>query len=197
MSDLVDDFGDPDRSSRAGWLARVAHWLPWVAPVYVVWSALQWVEVVQLELWPWYLRVFGSVPFVIVFIGAILHQSFARLCVRCMEAVPADAPVRAQKKLRWLRFEHWCLRLRGAMPLAVIMLYSVFTVAVLAIFDVPLGGWTWIYAPLDLFTAAVCWSFWVHHQYRPWCPYCKPWDGGGGMREPSPDPTGSGTKVSS
>jgi hypothetical protein len=199
MPELLDDFGDPDRSKRAGWLARIAHLLPVVVIAELVFSALSWFEVIRAEEWPWWARAATSMTFLLAIFAAIFHHQMARLCLRCMEAVPADAAVRAQSRRKHasLWMYHQCVRLRGLLPLLIISAYNLALAGVWALIQQKPADLTWTLAPVDLFAIGLVWSFWVHHRYRPWCPYCKPWDDGGGIREPSPDPTGSGTKVSS
>jgi hypothetical protein len=199
MPELIDDFGDPDRGPRADWFARIAHWLPVALVLDLAYSALQWVEVVRTEEWPWYLRWVTSLPFTVVIFTALFHQKFARICLKCMQDVPADAPVRAQapRKKASLWFFHWNEKLYGLLPLVIIVGYSFAFAFILNRLGAAPGEFSWLVAPLDLFVLAFIWSIWVHHRYRPWCPYCKPWDDDGGVREPSPDPTGTGTKVSS
>ncbi len=127
----------------------------------------------------------------ILFFGvAIWHRLTARLCLRCMDEVPADAPVRAEHQRRLLRLAHF----NGTWKC------TAFTVALVIFGPVVVQLWTTdedsplTSAPGDVWVFAIIYAEWLHHRLRPWCPYCRDWDGDGDL-EPSPDPTALGTKT--
>lgn len=188
-SHIVDAFGDPDESPRTTVLARVAHYLPAVIVVAATARAAEW-----------FVRLPEAVFTVATgltlggYIVALLHQGFARICLRCMQEVPADAPVRAQRRRWLLRYFH----LSTSWKWAVVIL-------ALGAAVVPLRGWVypqhapgdglggWLVAPVDVAVIASMVSVLVHHRLSPWCPYCPRWDDGG-HHEPSPTPDPAGVK---
>lgn len=186
---LIDDFGNPDRSPRARRLAKAAHALPYVLVFYLAVAAAEWVGLFSVA-GSWYGLALIA-PFYALLAASGFHQALARLCVRCMAEVPADAPVRAVRQRGLLRLAHT----RGWLLFLVILGW--FAVAAVIRWA---AGWSledssWLRAPADLFAFAWLWSEWVHHRYRPWCPYCRRWDDDGGPREPSPDPDRGGVKT--
>lgn len=187
----LDEFGDPDRSTRAGWLARTAHALPYVLVAYLVLCILIWTEMVDgTSGWLWV----AIVPYLGVILISAAHRQLARLCLTCMQQVPADAPVRVRRYLSLLWLSH---RAAGWWPFLLIIAWLGLTSAAYYVTGWEPGSASWLGAPVDLFVVTTLWAEWKHHRYRPWCPYCRRWDDGGGMREPSPDPVGDGTKVTS
>jgi hypothetical protein len=121
---------------------------------------------------------------VILMIG-MFHNDFTRLCVRCMQEVPADAPVRAQRQSWLLWLQHFLNRL----PLQLGFL----AVMVAMSMACKHFGWPRVATlPVDLVWFAWMYGTWLHHRLQPWCPYCRDW-GDGGIHEPSPDPVQKAT----
>jgi hypothetical protein len=180
-----DDFDDPDRTPRASMLARVAHLLPHALAAYIVLLLVDYAGL--LPRWAWTLSLL--VAAVAVTTGA--HMALGRLCLRCMQDVPADAPVRVQRLLRLLRFEHW---IAGWRYFAAFFGLVAITLGVRGLLGLPVEAHRWMWAPTDLLVVTTLWSQWIHHRYRPWCPYCRDW-GHGGTREPSPDPEIPGVRA--
>jgi hypothetical protein len=197
MGSTFEDFGDPDRSSRAGLLQRLAHLLPWVTASIVV-HDLVWTFDLFLR-WGWFGRgidIFFSVLWVVTVIVSAMHVDVARLCLKCMEAVKADAPLRVQRPRTraLLKLHHVMNELPFWQRLAGFVLMisvPIFCTQVLKL-DVIVARL--IYLPFDLLLIAWIYATWPHHKYRPWCPWCRRWDEGG-EHEPSPDPVDSGEKV--
>ena len=187
--DAVDDFGDPDRSPRAGLFVRVAHALPYLIAAFLVYSALRWFEIINLPEWA---ELIIPAPLFLTVIISTMHRELARLCLLCMQQVPADAPTRVKRWLPLLWARHKIGGFRFLIPLAVAIILSS-TVA--TVFQLDSDANSWLQAPADVLLAVFLWAEWKHHRYRPWCPYCRRWDDGDGPREPSPDPTTTGTKV--
>lgn len=185
---IFDDLGDPDRGARATFFTRVAHALPFIAVLLLAYCALRWFNV-NLG--------WAGLLFVPLLVASMLivtfHTQMARLCLKCMQMAKPDDPVRVQRRRTrmWLRFDHLPSRYWWALWLtAVGFLYVMRTI----------NGWVpdtqgWAYVPGDLFIVATYWARWKHHRYRPWCPYCKPWEDDGGPREPSPTPDPTGVKT--
>lgn len=208
LNDFADDMGDPDRNRRARVMNRIAHLLPGILVLYVGVTALGAVATIGMGM-GWLPRspegggsdsslgadLLGW-AFVLCLVGpillAMLHVDYARICVRCMRSVPEDAPLRAatRRKRLWLRTHH---RLRGwRMSVSLLALMIVSTI-VDRVWDAPAvsGAFTLI---IVVGIGAVIWSNWIHHRYRPWCPWCRRWDDGG-HHEHSPDPVDNGEKV--
>ncbi|WP_280422762.1 hypothetical protein [Nocardia carnea] len=124
------------------------------------------------------ISVAGLVANVLVVVG-LLHNEVARLCVRCMQEVPADAGTRAQRQ-QWVLWTHHFVKSGRGLALlgSALVAYWVFAYS-----DLPRIS----QAPSDLVFTLLFYSIWLHHRLRPWCPYCRDW-GSDGMKEPSPDP---------
>ncbi|NMO04185.1 hypothetical protein HH308_23490 [Gordonia sp. TBRC 11910] len=135
----------------------------------------------RVAYWFGLLTAVGTAAQVVVFlcwVAYVAHERLAPLCVRCIDAVPADAPTQARRRRRTLRLFHFTVSPPGIVTFAVLLV----------------GMWTlsafhpsnWLSAPTDVWMFATVWSGWVHHRLRPWCPYCD-WEDGGYVEE-SPDP---------
>lgn len=126
----------------------------------------------------------------VTLLAALVHDQSAALCIRCIKEVPADAPVRAQRRMLVLWFHHFTARPVVAV-LALSLLFFGPNLLMLA-----------LHLHVSALTAVpgILWGFfcasaaWQHRQLRPWCSYCRGWDDGGD-HEPSPDPVTSGTKT--
>lgn len=186
MSGVIDAFGDAGdvagpRSSRI--LSRTAHLFPAVAA-----TAFTGVIVDDITggLLPGWISVLSLAVYIAVFLIAMVHNVLARLCLRCMQDVPADAPAQAARK-RWLLWaDHHYLRIY-------------LLVLALGFASRWIGAWIGLpegpsplYLPGDLILLAQVAGIWTHHRLRPWCPFCRRWDDGQGPREltPTPDPAG-------
>jgi hypothetical protein len=185
---LIDDFGYSDETPRARWLNRLAHLFPWAALGLLA---------VRVPVWTGLIPRASLIYFLLFIpVGALLlighgHVILSRICLRCMQAVPEDAGIRAatRRKRFWLRLNHlsiWQLAVIIGVALAV-------EVTIRRILG-PEPAPGWIAMPLDIFLAATFWATWQHHRYRPWCPWCRDW-GSGGHPEHVPDPVNPATKV--
>jgi len=185
MSNIIDDFGDPDRSRTSRALNRIAHLLPRAATV--VFGALIANDLAGGEVMPTWLAMPLVFAYIVILYTALFHNSLARICLRCMQDGPADAPVRAQRRrfLLWI-FHH---SLRTALAWAVLFGAGV---AARAVLHQP--GLVQLDVPALLVAFASVWSGWTHHRLRPWCPFCRRWDDGQGPRERVPDPDPAGVK---
>jgi hypothetical protein len=120
-----------------------------------------------------------AVIFLIPMMVGVLHMGLSRICVRCMNSVPLDAPKQAQRRKSLLWLHHVMQSKISWLVLAIIIAIGL----VIKYGHFPNA----LYIPLDLFSSAYLYALWSHHKLQPWCPFCKDW-GDGGMREPSPDP---------
>lgn len=186
---LIDDFGDPDRSPRAGILTRIAHLFPVMIGGYAVVSALTWFSIIDLGSWSYSL---ASLPFLLAMVISAYHRDLARLCLRCMEAVRADAPVRVRRHIWQLWTAHVTRGMRLIVPIVLgwVIVFLTRKLTGLTPEDSP-----WLWVPGDLMFIAALWAAWIHHRYRPWCPYCKNWGEDGHIHELTPDPDPSMTKT--
>jgi hypothetical protein len=181
---IFDTFGDPDRNAASRALTWLAHVAMPVAVVMLVINAIDWFY----DIPDWIGLTIAVIQFVVIVIAA-LHQDIGRICVRCMQEVPADAPVRAQRRRWLLRFWHFSMTRGYWLALACV----IFVPAAIQVLFFETTRATWMNAPGDLFVFAYIWALWSHHRLTPWCPYCRRWDDGG-AHEPSPDPVPEGTK---
>lgn len=174
-------FGDESRASRMQSL--LAHALIYVLAVAVPIRVAAWFGLLTG------VNTFVAIALLTCWGTALFHRHRDHLCTRCMEEVPVDAPSRAQRRRRSLRFFHFATTLLATLVMVVIL-------ASPAIFDVTSDGSVSraYFIPGDIWTFALIYSAWQHHRLRPWCPYCRPWDEGGD-EEPAPDPTLFGTKT--
>jgi hypothetical protein len=130
-----------------------------------------------------------SVAWAVSMLAVFVHDRSTALCLRCLEEIPGDSPQRAQRRKLVLRFHHFT-------GLRVVLLVEValfFAGPIVLIFALGLRD-----AGSLLMVLGVLWGFQLPvrrgSQLRPWCTYCRGWDGGGDC-EPSPDPVTSGTKT--
>ncbi len=119
-------------------------------------------------------------------VASILHEHDTTLCIPCMEAVPADAPARAQRRKIVLRFHHFRSR-RTVVMVALPLLFGGPAVLILALRVQPSDVALLAYVPAFAWGFASVFAASQHRQLRPWCSYCRGWDKGGD-HEPSPDP---------
>lgn len=115
--------------------------------------------------------------------ATMAHLRSSHLCMRCMDEVPADAPVQAERRKRVLWFSHQIATGIGIFGLLV-------PAVAVAFIGGHVGGpeiHRLARIPLDILLFTSLYSTWLHHRLRPWCPYCRGWDDGGDP-EPSPDP---------
>jgi cytochrome b561 len=193
MPDVYDMFGDPERNNRTRLGARLAHWLVPAATIIYILNIVRYFPYQRSGF-------FGTISAYVVIAGTViiiiglLHLGVARICIRCMESVPPDAPVRAQRQKWLLRYAHAMNEKRYLFAIIGYNLIGWFLVSWLF----PVGPDNvirsgWIFVPVDLALLLMAISLSAHHRMSPWCPYCRGWDDGG-MREPSPDPDTSGLK---
>jgi len=117
-----------------------------------------------------------------------MHIELTRLCIDCMRAVPADGSVRARRLRLVLRGEH----LKVSLLLGVLLGPGIVEYIVAPIRQHGGGDpGLWL---LMVWILASAYSTVVHRRLRLWCPYCRRRGGGGGIPEPSPEPTLVGTR---
>jgi len=167
-------FGDESRLSQVA--SFLAHAVIYVLPVAVALRVASWFGLLT------YINFVCVVALMTCWYASLFHRRTNHLCFRCMDDVPADAPVLVERRRLPLRFTHFV-----ATPLGIICAIAAFTAPLLgAAFSPHIARPMFI--PADLWIFALIYAEWVHHRLRPWCPYCKPWDDFGD-REPAPDPT--------
>lgn len=178
---VIDNAFNNDDSLVGKALNRAAHLMPYAIGAVAVACIFRYVGVDH-----WLISATEHFALACVVIG-MLHHIFTRLCIRCMEEVPADASHQAQRQSRVLWLNHLIDSMRGIVVYLVAVIgYSV----LLGAMELPPVA----SLPLDAFYVAFMYSIWLHHRLRPWCPYCRRWDDGGGIVEPSPDPMIKATK---
>lgn len=182
MPDLIDNFGDPDRTPTSRTLTKLAHALPVVA-------LLLYPTRLAADLFPATVPQtlalasgLGMVPIALI---ATFHQELGRICVSCMQEVPAD-PGKLVTQLRLLlRLSHWS-------PVRYLVIWAALFLPGMVATIVAGVGWSWIFILCDTLFFAAIMAGWAHHRLRPWCPYCRDWDGDDSPHErvPNPDPAG-------
>lgn len=118
-----------------------------------------------------------------------LHWTRDRLCLKCIEAVSANAPVQAERQWRVLWVSHFVGTGAGVVTTVVVLSFAPITALIT---DSDLVRYVGI--PGDLWVCLVIYAEWLHHRLMPWCPYCGD-SGEGGEAEPSPDPEFEITKL--
>jgi len=194
MSTIGDAFGDPDEGPRARTLARVAHTaLPVIVGTLAI-RAVNWFGEI-----PYWLDTTTTLVLIWVVVLATIHQAIARICVRCMERVPADAPVRAQRQ-RWalwlVHFARRSIWVWFGVWMILILLYYLAESLLYPGLPANSPQDNWLLAPGDVLFAAYAYGLVMHHRLSPWCPYCR-WGEGGTHEQaptPTPDPTGVKTR---
>lgn len=186
---LLDDFGDPDRSRRARIIARAAHLLPAALLVTAAVRGLVWFGALP-DVSAWATLVTAPL-FLLAVIAASGHEQLARMCIHCMARVPADAPLRARRYRALLWLDH-----RSSWRILLVVIGGLLLEAGLrAALNLDRHTDGWLSAPMDLLLFAIIAAMSLHHRYRPWCPHCPRWDGGGGPREAVPGPVDTSTKT--
>lgn len=177
----ISDAFNNDETRLGRFLTTAAHWSLWGIAIIATVRILGYLGVHH-----WLISASDLIALVPI-LFAMFHTTYTRLCVRCMEEVPADASVRAQRQ-RWLLWVTHSLESprKVAVWIGVVMTISVLT----ATFHLP----RIVDAPIDAYWLAYLYSMWLHHKLRPWCPYCRRWDDGGFIHEPSPDPVVKATR---
>ena len=182
-----DVFGDPDDGQLSRAATRTAHLLP--VALLAVFPACLVADLVPGAV-PGWLSATVAVIAATVLLVTICHQDLARLCLRCMSEIATDP---GREVARWRPLLRWSHRGPIASLLPVVL--SLLAALAASVLDSAGVGTTprWLWVPMDFAWAGWAWSVWVHHRLRPWCPYCRRWDGGG-AREPSPDPVRDGVR---
>ena len=186
MTRAIDDaFEDPDGTPASRGLTRFAHALLPIAVLVLIGRLAEvfgWI--------PGWLSIGLSIVMTATFLTATSHHLAARLCIRCMAEVPANAPVRAQRRgvRLLLRLEH--VMTAGWRSVALWAGIAAVVIGVDNLGGSVLAG-RWAVFGGDVLYFVGIYAAWIHHQVRPWCPYCPRWDGGHGPHEctPAPDPT--------
>ena len=119
-------------------------------------------------------------------LALVLHPAVNRMCLRCMQDMPKNPGLSVQRNTRLLRLSH-------VNPYILLALFGFF-VLVVSLTQALLNWPDWGIWPASVFFYTWCWSQWVHHRLRPWCPYCRDW-GDGGDPEVVPDPDPAETKT--
>ncbi|WP_280413170.1 hypothetical protein [Nocardia asiatica] len=180
MPAISDAFNNDD--TRLGrFLTAAAHLSLWALAVMVTVRVFGYLGVHH-----WLIDI-GDLTATASILIALMHTTITRLCVRCMEEVPGDAAARAQRQSWLLRIAH---SLDSFTRVMVWVALLVATATLATLLDLPRV----VHAPLDAFFALYLYSTWLHHKLRPWCPYCRRWDDGDGIHEPSPDPVEKATR---
>lgn len=100
------------------------------------------------------------------------------LCRRCLDRIPTDASVQAERRDWLLRLRHWTWAHPIKIMLAVLVLISI---DIATRTDVsPYVVWPWF--------ALEAWAQRFHNQVAPWCKYCRN-DGWDPTVTPTPDPS--------
>lgn len=171
-----------DRSLALRVLSALAHALIYVLVIAAVTRVASWFHLLVG------VNQAATFALVICWMAAIVHRVLGTLCVQCMKDVPADAPVRAERYKRLLRFAHF-----STTRLGILTAMGIYLAPLVVGIIHPLNASTeLLYLPTDVWFFAVIYTEWQHHRLRPWCPYCRRWDDGGD-HEPAPDPTASNT----
>lgn len=183
MSGVIDSFGDPDRSRPSRLFTRTAHLLP---PVVAATAAAMLIDDVGGGVLPDWLSWTVTAGYVAVYIAASAHRSFARICIQCMQEVPANAGEQADRR-RWLL---WIEHHPGKVVLLWLGLFGA-SLAARALLGIPKGP-SLLNLPFEAVLLGSVMATWTHHRLRPWCRYCRRWDDGSGPHErvPNPDPAG-------
>jgi hypothetical protein len=176
-------FGDGSPLSRAQ--SALAHALIYVLAVAIPIRAASWFGLLTDT------DIVVSIALLTCWGTALFHRHKDHLCARCMDEVPVDAPTRAQRRQRSLRFFHFATTVPATLVMIVLLSGP-------AVFDITFHCTVPrpYFIPGDIWTFALIYTASEHHRLRPWCPYCRPWDDGGD-EEPAPDPTLFGTKTGS
>jgi len=144
---------------------------------------------------PGFLDALGGVV-VVVWISTLLawfvHDHDTTLCLPCIETVPADAPVRAERRKIVLWFQHFLTR-RSARVIVLVLAIGP-SIPLMALHLQSTDVARWAYAPAIAWTFASTFAISQHRQLRPWCSYCRGWDKDGD-HEPSPDPVAFDTNT--
>lgn len=184
-----------DEGRLIGLAQRLAHLLPWLTGVILVHTTAEGLGLLERLSWSVYL------PLTIVIKGiwvvgvtiALVHTQSTKLCLRCMEDVPAEAPVRVNRW--WIKPFLFIEHMFWNRWLFILLIMGIFFVpaVVSQLTDSP--SLRRVFGlPIDLVLIAWIYSAWPHHRYQPWCPWCRPWDEGG-EAEVVPDPDPAGTKA--
>lgn len=188
--DAFDDNFDGTSDRRAARVTtRIAHAVRWLLPVAIVFRVATYFDYDSVPAG--IADAVFTIALVVAFFVASFHQNAARLCVRCMEEVPANAAEIAERR-RWALWFHHRHDLR---PLSSFgLLVGVLAVGIIggAKFGGTFFGEVVCYIPNDVFLFSLIYSVWIHHRLRPWCPYCRGWDDDGPAElVPDPDPADS------
>ena len=162
-----------------GFWAWATHASIWLGALLVLPDAIiHLIHPLSPANWSWW-QITLSVLLFIVYVAVYIHES-GSMCERCFHDTPADAPVQATAK-GWsrdmLHYYHQNFKIMLVMMVgipALILATNVFAIDVL--WDVQI-----------IFMIAA-WRY--HRLLRPWCPWCRRWDGGGTPELiPNPDPS--------
>ncbi|MGW5453923.1 hypothetical protein [Nocardia sp. NPDC003979] len=175
----MDDAFDNDESRLRRLLTTIAHLMLY---------ALAAVAAARIATYFDYTGILVELTLLIgnvILIIGLTHNDFQRLCVQCMQEVPADAGPRAERRQRLLWLRHWA----STTPRLLIVL-AMISVPAFLVHSVGLPRV--VSLPVDALWATFMYSIWLHHRLRPWCPYCRDWDQDGSP-EPAPDPVNKAT----
>ncbi len=159
-------------------MTTVTHALPWILAAGLVTRVASWFG------WLASLDLAIAAAILGCQFATMYHLRSAHLCMRCMDEVPADAPVQAERRKRVLWFSHQIVTGVGIFGLLV-------PAAAIAFIGNHFGSQTIQHLtriPADILLFTSLYSTWLHHRLRPWCPYCHDWDEDGDP-ETSPDPS--------
>ena len=154
----------------------LAHALGYVLPVAFAIRAASWFGMLPLA------HLVGFAMVATCWYADVVHRRTNRLCKRCVDEVPADAPVRAERRWLILKFAHFTGTVAGLIWTLGVCVPPLLAMIMLPRTEVPL-----LLVATDVWVFAMIYSHWVHDRLRPWCPHCRRWDDDGD-HEPSPDP---------
>lgn len=165
----------------SGVSAKVTHAAIWLGVtnlfMHAWWYGLHPTQILPFTWW-------SQIPQVLVFtsiVGAFYHERNV-MCLPCMSAVPADGPVRATVP-GWPRRLLWYFHLAVSWKFIIPLMLGVD--AVVAFTDFYIVQIVW---PLETVFFLASWR--EHRLLRPWCPWCRGWDGDGDEElTPAPDPS--------
>lgn len=165
---------------------QVWQWVRHHSPLLLIGSLAAALVARLVGSWPLHLAVIAAMA--AATFGFVAHLFPATGCDRCIVAQTSATPEGAQKRMEWLRGEHW---LRDNAPWFMLVFF-----ALVAAQSVTVN--TAVLIVLNLLVsaqlAAMYLVTWHHTRYRALCPWCRDNDDPGWpVVEPDPDPAATKT----